>query len=72
MALAESGSPSAHKPIDVETAFAAGFPAVADEHQVADGELYAALVDDDVVTYAAWIDAGIGRRIDELAARAIR
>src|SRR5207247_2067114 len=50
---------------DFETAFAAGFPAVADEHHVADWKLYAALVDGDIVAYAGRIDAGIGRRIEE-------
>ena len=65
LALAESGPPSARKSADLETAFAAGFPAVADEHHVADWKLYAALVDDDLIAYAARIDAGFGRRLEE-------
>lgn len=65
LAWAESGPPAARKASDFEAAFAAGFPAVADEHHVADWKLYAALVDGDVVAYAARIDPAIGRRLED-------
>lgn len=63
-ALAESNSPPARKAIDFESAFTAGFPGGADEHQVADWKLYAALVDDDVIAYAARIDEGLAARLE--------
>ncbi|MCU1277153.1 MAG: hypothetical protein JWM53_699 [bacterium] len=64
-ALAESGPSAAPHAVDFETAFALHFPKVDDEHHVGDWKLYAALVDGDVVAYAARIDAAIGSRIDE-------
>ena len=65
LALAESSAPALRKSVDFETAFAAGFPAVGDEHHVADWKLYAALVDGDVVAYAGRIDPAIGHRLEE-------
>ncbi|MCU1277508.1 MAG: hypothetical protein JWM53_1054 [bacterium] len=64
LALAESGPPAARKSVDFEAAFAEGFPAVAAEHHVADWKLYAALVDGDVIAYAARIDAAVGHRLE--------
>jgi len=65
LALAESGPPSAGRSIELETAFAKAFPAVADEHHVADWKLYAALVDGDLVAYAGRIDPATARRVEE-------
>jgi hypothetical protein len=70
LALAESGQSSARKTVDFETAFAARFPGGPDEHQVADWKLYAALVDDDVVAYAARIDDGVAGRLEAARGKA--
>ena len=64
-AFAESAAPAARHPVDFEAAFVAGFPAVAEEHHVADWKLYAALVDGDVVAYAARIDTAFARRLED-------
>ncbi len=65
LALAESAPVPARQSVDFAAAFAAGFPGIAAEHHVADWKLYTALVDDDLVAYAARIDPGIGGRIEE-------
>ncbi len=63
-ALAESSAPPARKAVDFEAAFTAGFPGGVEEHQVADWKLYAALVGDDVIAYAARIDDSFAGRLE--------
>ena len=65
LAWAESGPSAARKSTDFDAAFAEGFPGGEGEHHVADWKLYAALVDGDLVAYAARIDPAIGRRLED-------
>ncbi len=51
-------------PFDYEAAFTRNFPAVAGEHLVLDWALYAALVDGDVVAYAARLDPAIAQKLE--------
>jgi hypothetical protein len=51
-------------PIDYAAQFDKSFPAVAGEHKVVDWTLYAALVNGDLLGYAARVDPAIARRRD--------
>lgn len=63
-AAAKNGAIPARPATDLEAAFTRGFPAVADEHHVTDWLLYTALVDGDVVAYAARVDDTVRARLE--------
>lgn len=61
LAVADEPSENA-KPADYGAAFARGLPTVADGRRVADWPLYAALVDDDMVAWAARLDPAVAKQ----------